>query len=184
MNIRELFRVVWLTLLFVILNIRVGPDVPSYSKMLSCTLDNGTVACVQTAEGYQADFSAKYVQGKRPILSGKQRYDFNLKVVNTDESLADYPDDVLNYEFGGDDEDYDPKDYYRENLLWYDVFPSMNASYSMEIENDPYLIREGDEFVLNVHITLPQGTPSGTYTVAMSFNHGQEQIFRNVLIVP
>ena len=184
MNIREIFRVIWLTLLFALLQIKVGPDVPNYTEMLSCTLDNGAVACVQTAEGYKADFSVRYRQGKRPILSGKQRYNFDLKVANTDESLARYPEDVLNYEFGDDEDDYDPKDYYREHLIWYDVFPSMNASFTYEIENDPYLIREGDEFVLNVHITLPQGTPSGAYTVSISFNYGQEQIFRNVLIVP
>ena len=105
-------------------------------------------------------------------------------MANTDESLANYPEDVLNYEFDEDDGDYDPKDFYREHLIWYDVFPSMNATYTYEIENDPYLIREGDEFVLGVHVTLPQGTPSGTYTVAISFNYGEEQIFTNALIVP
>ncbi len=184
MTIREIFRVIWLSILFVILQIRVGPDVPNHSEMLNCSLNNGPVACVQTAEGYTADFTASYEQIRRPILAGKQRYDFDLKVANTDESLAKYPDDVLNYEFDEDDEDYDPKDYYRENLLWYDVFPSMNASYTMEIEGDPYLIKEGDQYVLHVHITLPKNTPSGTYTVSFSWEYEREHVYNNVLIVP
>ena len=184
MSIREIFRVIWFTILFVLMQIRVGPDVPGHSEMQSCTLNNGPVVCTQTAEGYKTDFSAQFQQKGRPILAGKQRYSFDLKVVNTDENLANYPADVYEYEFDEDNPDYDPKDYYRENLLWYDVFPSMNASYTAEIEGNPYLIGLDDVFVMNVHITLPPNTPSGTYTIAFSMNYYPEHIFSNVLIVP
>ncbi|MBQ6066705.1 MAG: hypothetical protein IJK89_07765 [Clostridia bacterium] len=114
-------------------------------------------------------------------------YHLGVKVFDYDEEKAQWPDDVINYQFDEEDLEngYDPKDYYRENVLFYDVFPAVESSFTFEFVDDPILVREGDEYAYGVHVTLPSDTPAGTYSVTfeIAYRFG-EFIYKDILIVP
>lgn len=188
MTLPRSVRVFFLTVLCFFLNLPIGIDVPGRCEVEACTFDNGAVVCEQSQEGYTFDFTIQCTQIRRNVMLDKPRsYDFSLKVFDFDEEKAQWPDDVVNYQFDEEELEsgYDPRDYYRENVLWYDVFPSLKAAYTFEYVDDPLLVREGGEYTYSVHVTLPSDTPSGTYSVAFEVaRRFGDIIYKDVLIVP
>ena len=78
-----------------------------------------------------------------------------------------------------EDEDFKP--------LYDDDYPGLKMDYSFEVENDPYLIREGDEFTIIVHFTLSQKAKPGTYNLVFDFHNDdvwEGHIYRDAVIVP
>lgn len=185
MQLPRPLRVVLLTILCFFLNLPIGIDVPSRTEVLSTSLDRGPVVCEKTAEGYTASFTVQCRQARRSVIANEGSPYLKLKVFIMDEALARYPDDVLNYQFDElDPDDYDPKDYYRENVLYYDVFPEVKSDFTYEIPGDPILIREGDDFSYNVRVTLPGSSPAGVYSLTFQTEYRfYEIVYKDILIV-
>ena len=188
MTLPRSIRVFLLSILCFFLNLPIGIDVPGRCEVTSCTLDNGAVVCEQSQEGYTFDFTIQCRQLRRPVMLDESRpYHLRLKVFDFDEEKAQWPDDVINYHFDESEleEGFDPKDYYRENILYYDVFPALESTYKFEFVDDPILVREGDEYAYSVHVVLPADTPAGTYSVTFEVNQRfGEFIYRDILMVP
>ena len=165
-------RAVILTIVWVFLALPYGIDAPTRSFIQDSTLSNGAVVCERTETGAETSFTLHMKQEYRPMLSTHAFDDFELKVftlspdddVNTDIANSTYN----SFEVIGNDEDY----------------PPVEATYTCEIENDPFLIKNGQEFTVVVHLTVAKGVPAGTYSLAISPSFGQECIWRDVLIVP
>ena len=186
MQLPRSIRVVLLTVLCFILNIPYGIDVPYNTEVQSTSLDGGAVVCTRAPEGYTTEFTIQCRQTCRPFIIRNGSPFIKLKVFIMDEDQARFPDDVLNYVPDGSDwdADYDPKDYYREHILYEDVFPSLDADYTYEILDDPILVRDGDEFVYRVCVTLPGNTPAGVYSLVFQTEYCfTEFIYKDVLIV-
>ena len=164
-------RAIFLTIVWVFLALPYGIDAPTRSFIQESSLSNGAIVCEQTANGAEATFSLRLKQEYRPILSTHAFDDFELKVftlspddnVNTDIAHSTY----TSFEVIGNDEEY----------------PPVPASYTCEIENDPYLIRMDQEFTVIVHLTVAKSVSAGTYSIAISPSFGQECIWRDALIV-
>ena len=181
------FRVFLLSILCFFINLPIGIDLPGWCEITSCSLNDGTVVCDTLPEGYTFDFTIQCRQGRRAAIFDGSRSYLDLKVFDSDESKAKYPDDVINYQFDETDLEngYDPKDYYHEHILYEDVFPALDVTVTYEIVGDPILIRSGDEYTYSVHVVLPSRTPAGTYSVVYKVDYNfNEFIYQNVLVIP
>ena len=178
---------IFLSILCFFINLPLGIDLPGWCAITSCTLNDGTVVGEMLPEGYAFDFAIHCQQGRRAAIFDGSRTYLRLKVYDSDESKANYPDDVLNYQFDETDLEcgYDPKDYYREHILFENVFPALDATVTYEIVDDPILIRKGDEYSYSVHVVLPSGTPAGIYSVVYQIDYNyNEFVYRDVLVIP
>lgn len=160
-------RSVFLTLLYVILVIPYGIDAPSTNKIKECSLDKGAITCELTENGYEAAFSMRLERCYRPLLTKHAFDDFDIKVFKMDDSYDPDPEEVAFYRIVDDEK-----------------IPAVNADFAFEVENDPYLVHDHAEFTGIVHVTFPQGTPSGAYSLAMAFDVYNEFVYQYILIVP
>ena len=172
MNVLYYFRVIWLTLLCLVLNIPYGIDAPDGAKLRACSLDNGAVTCEQTDNGPAGSFTVRYEQTYRStVIKGRDEDHvyIRMKVFKTGEDGLTETDE-------------------RETELLYDGnYPNLAADYGIEAESDPMLVRDGDEFTLTVRFTLGKDTPSGRYSVTFLFhdeNGTRPHLYKDAIIVP
>ena len=165
-------RAFFLTIVWIILALPYGIDAPTRAFIEDCSLNNGAVVCEQTANGAEATFTLRMVQDYRPIMTDHAFNDFEIKVFRSNGS-PDLNKDIAHsvYEWPfvviGNDEDY----------------PPVQAEWSLQLENDPLLIRVGDKYTVIVHVTFPKSTAPGTYSIAVSPNYAQECLFLDALTV-
>ena len=164
-------RAFFLTILWVFLALPYGIDAPTRAFIDSSSLSNGAVVCEQTENGAEAAFTLHFTQDYRPILSPHAFDDFQAKVFKAPAD-AELNTDIAHSTYNGvqvvDDDE---------------TFPPVEASFTYEIENDPYLIRVGDQYTVIVHVTLAKNTAPDAYSFAISPNFAQECVFPDALIV-
>ena len=171
-NISRYLRVFWLSFLCFILNIPYGPDAPSRSELLSCSLDNAPIICEIVDGEPTGSFTLHYKEAYRPITLQGNDLDHNyfwMKIFKVDED---------------DDVDFDDINFHP---LYDDDYPGLKIDYYFEVEGDPILIREGDEFTVIVHFTLSPKAKPGTYHLVFDFyNDGayDPRIYKDAVIIP
>ena len=171
MKILDAVRLAFLTLLCLIINIPYGIDAPDHAVILRSTLDNGAVICEQTDAGYTASFSATYRQEYRNFLAKGDYYDLKVFVMQPEDVITPHDDPgafLTHHQYQEDEEGH----------------PGMNVTYIYSLEGKRLLIRDGDEFTIDVTLILPPDTPSGTYSLTTSFDDNWETVYRDILIVP
>lgn len=166
-NITGRIRIFFLSILYVLLVFRYGVDVPSPTLIKQTTFDNGAVTCEQTDNGAETSFTMLLERKNRPLLTKGAFDGFEMKVFQMDDGIVLGSDEVLNY-----------------RVVYDDTIPAVDVSYTGEVENDPYLVRDGEQFTVVVHLTFPKGTAPGVYSIALSFSVFDERVYENVLIVP
>ena len=63
-------------------------------------------------------------------------------------------------------------------------YPPVDMTYTFEIVGDPYVIWNGVEFDVNVHVKFGSDVAPGEYCAAMEFYAGGEDFFYHGFIVP
>ena len=173
-NLLNIIRVFFLSLFCMILNIPHGPDAPSRSEMLSCSLDNGAIVCEadEYGDGYTGTFSIRFKENYKAILLKNDDYDHNYFMMKVFRVDADDPVDF-------DDPNFRP--------LYDDDYPGLKIEYLFTAEDDAELIREGEEFTINVSFTLSPKAKSGAYNLVFQFynnDYNARHIYRDAVIVP
>lgn len=166
-NIVSHIRAFFLTILYVILVIPYGIDAPSTNYIRDCSLEKGALTCEQTEAGAEATFTVLFERSYRPLLTKHAFDDFEMKVFKMDDSLVFNAEELYFYRIVDDE-----------------TIPAVNMTYSCEVENDRYLVHDGEMFTGIIHVVFPEGTAPGVYSVAISTTYRAESVYQDVLIVP